>query len=156
MLFSSIIMTVLLSSLTIAVPTAFKRQGNCTYDPIEVVFTGAAGAFYTMSVVTNNAIVPTNNSLSISSVQMFGRADFTCNFFGIDGSVIGLEADLVRTDPLKLSMPVCFVKFVARIGFDWHSHLVANWCWPAANPDCGSVLFSTYWLFYSLLRWVTG
>lgn len=97
MLFFPIITTTLLSSLAVAMPTTSKRL---SFENVEVIFTGAAGASYTMVVSTDNVAVPTNNDLSITSVGMFGRADFLCTFFGIDGSHLQLVADLVKNSCL--------------------------------------------------------
>lgn len=93
MLFLPIITATFFSSLAIAMPTTLKRQ---TFESVEVAFNGAAGASYNLFVVTNSVIVPTNNDLSVTSISMFGRADFVCTAFGVDGSVTELVADEVR------------------------------------------------------------
>jgi hypothetical protein len=91
--------SILLSSAAVAVPLT----GRQTFDSVEVQLNGAAGASYEMVLVTNSVPVPTNNSLSVSSVSMFGRASFLCTFFGIDGSVTRLVGDQVRHRPSRLS-----------------------------------------------------
>ena len=103
MFFRSLAATALLASLAMAVPTSPRavvtRQLN--YPSVPVTFNGAAGTYYTIVVVANATAVPTNNDLSITSISMEGRADFTCTAYGIDGSITELVANEVRTKPSR-------------------------------------------------------
>jgi hypothetical protein len=83
----------MLSSIAMALPT--NLNGRQVYPNVPVTFNGAAGTYYSLVVVANNVAVPTNNELSITSISMEGRADFTCTSYGIDGSVTTLVANQV-------------------------------------------------------------
>jgi hypothetical protein len=103
MFFCSLVATALLASLAVAVPTSPRavvaRQLN--YPSVPVTFNDAAGTYYTIVVVANATAVPTNNDLSITSISMEGRADFTCTAYGIDGSITELVANEVQTQPSR-------------------------------------------------------
>ena len=102
MFFSPLATTAMLSSIAMAMPTSLRSvAGRQVYPNVPVTFNGAAGTFYNIVVVANDVAVPTNNDLSITSISMHGRADFTCTSYGIDGSVTTLVADQVRNKPIK-------------------------------------------------------
>ena len=88
----------LFSSIALAAPTAgeahVKRQ---TYPSVPMTFYGAGGAYYTKSVVANNVPVTIEEDLSVTDISMEGRASFSCNAHGIDGSSTTLVGNQVRS-----------------------------------------------------------
>jgi len=87
----------LLFGLSTATPVALPSDAPTSlhYPSVPLTFNGAAGASYSMTVLANGVLVPTNNKLSITSISMHGRASFSCVANGIDGSVTRLVANQV-------------------------------------------------------------
>ena len=109
MFFLPLATTAMLSGFAMAMPTSLRAVADRqVYPNVPVTFNGAAGTFYNIVVVANDVAVPTDNDLSITSISMFGRADFTCTSYGIDGSVTTLVADEVRYKPIKSLCSFCF------------------------------------------------
>jgi hypothetical protein len=144
----SLAATALLASFAIAMPTSPRAVAvrQLSYPFVPVTFNGAAGTGYTIVVEANATAVPTNNDLSITSISMEGRADFTCTAYGIDGSITELVANEVRTKPsrslynfificpLKIRLPYCFTN--TRLS------LAKRAGWPTTGSDLGSLLCS--------------
>jgi len=148
MLFLTLAASILLSSAAVAAPTSANGVvARQTFPNVPVTFNGAAGASYTIVVVANDVPVLTQNSLSITSISMEGRADFVCFANGSDGSVTELVANEVRHNPL-----IYFFLFSSLA--KWRSIyflrltnimllIAKRTSWPAADPSLRYMLGPT-------------
>ncbi|TAQ84629.1 hypothetical protein B7494_g7036 [Chlorociboria aeruginascens] len=94
MFFLTLATTALLSHIVMAAPMASNAiAARQTYPNVPVTFNGAGGTYYNTVIVANDVSVPTGTDMSVVSISMFGRADFTCSSHGVDGSVTFLVGD---------------------------------------------------------------